>query len=468
MPQISHIKYKDINEARRFDADFFKPEYLLLREKIKNMKNEKLISFLLNDKVITWHTPSKQNEKFYWWNIKFIKTDNLRENYINHNFNDYLSEQWNDELRASELKKWDIIVTIIWASEKVVWRVSIVREEDLPANINQNIGLIRVNQNKINPDLLNIYLNCKYWRGYLHSLSRQTEQVNLNCREVENVLVPIFSQVIQQEISKIVQTAYNKNQQSKQLYQEAEDLLLTELWLKNHTISHTLTFSTTKKAVDEAWRYDADYFQPKYDELIEKIENYKWGREQLVNLTTYINNWNQPPYSESWNIKFFSQKWIKDKWIDYSFLESTEEPMVESSFFDEEKNKPSLVSKWDILYYSVWANLWYCHTYLADEKIAVWSFINIIRTDTSKFDSVAMWVILNSMIWRMQADRDKSWVAQPYIYAKNLRKFKIPLINPQLQKEISDKIKESFKLRNESKELLEQAKKMVEDEIEKE
>ena len=50
----------------------------------------------------------------------------------------------------------------------------------------------------------------------------------------------------------------------------------------------------------------------------------------------------------------------------------------------------------------------------------------------------------------------------------NKHNFKIPLINPQLQKEISDRIKESFKLRNESKQLLEQAKKMVEDEIEKE
>ncbi|MBR4633617.1 hypothetical protein IKO50_01300 [bacterium] len=49
-----------------------------------------------------------------------------------------------------------------------------------------------------------------------------------------------------------------------------------------------------------------------------------------------------------------------------------------------------------------------------------------------------------------------------------MNKIKLPLINSQLQKEISDKIKESFKLRNESKELLEQAKKMVEDEIEKE
>jgi hypothetical protein len=42
------------------------------------------------------------------------------------------------------------------------------------------------------------------------------------------------------------------------------------------------------------------------------------------------------------------------------------------------------------------------------------------------------------------------------------------LIDPQIQQLISAKVQESFKLRNESKQLLEQAKKMVEDEIEKE
>ncbi|MBU1129572.1 MAG: hypothetical protein KJ949_03010 [Nanoarchaeota archaeon] len=49
-----------------------------------------------------------------------------------------------------------------------------------------------------------------------------------------------------------------------------------------------------------------------------------------------------------------------------------------------------------------------------------------------------------------------------------MQKIKIPLLPSSIQNEISEKIQESFKLRKESKELLEKAKKMVEDEIEKE
>ena len=457
MSQISHIKYKDVIKAWRFDANFFKPEYLSLREKINNIKNDKIISFLSNDKVITWHTPSKQNEKFYWWNIKFIKTDNLRENYINHNFDDYLSEQWNEEIKASQLKQWDIIVTIIWASEKVVWRVSIVREEDLPANINQNIALIRVNPEKINPDLLNIYLNCKYWRGYLHSLSRQTEQVNLNCREVERVLVPIFSKEIQQKISEIVQEAYDKKQKSKQLYQEAEDLLLIELWLKNHEISHTLFFLTTKKGIDNAWRYDADYFQPKYDELIKKIKDYKWGRDFLINC---INIHDKNFIPKIWNLyKYIALSNISEQW----FI-----PDYEESYWEELPTRARrLLKQWNVIISSVEGSLPSCamiENEFDGTLCSNWFYV----LDSEIINSECLLVLFKSSIIQALLKKWCSWTILASISKDELNKVPIPLIDQKIQKEISNKIKESFKLRNESKELLEQAKKMVEDEIERE
>lgn len=460
MSQISHIKYKDVIEAWRFDAEYFKPKFL---EMISNLEKKWCFVLWENAKIRWWkRLPLWENFSDDW--IPYIRAEDIKNWFVDYENSPRISEDLHKILINYQTKKDDVLITIVWNS---VWDVWFIKFDLDKCNLTENACKI-IDLNWINADSFFAFMLSEYWQNQIHREKVWTAQPKLALERIRRFKIPNINENVQQKISEIIEIAYSKQKESKQLYQEAEDLLLAELWLKEHVFTHTLTFSTTKKWVNEAWRYDADYFQPKYDELIEKIENYKWGREYLKELTTYINNWNQPPYSENWDIKFFSQKWIKDKWIDYSFLESAEEPMVESSFFDEDKKKSSLVSKWDILYYSVWANLWYCHTYLADEKIAVWSFINIIRTDTSKFDSVAMWVILNSMIWRMQADRDKSWVAQPYIYAKNLRKFKIPLINSQLQKEISDKIKESFKLRNESKELLEQAKKMVEDEIEKE
>ena len=66
----------------------------------------------------------------------------------------------------------------------------------------------------------------------------------------------------------------------------------------------------------------------------------------------------------------------------------------------------------------------------------------------------------------MQAERDKSGMAQPYIYAKNLRKFKIPIIKTDTQQKIAELIRKSHESRKKAKELLEEAKHKVEELIE--
>jgi restriction endonuclease S subunit len=139
-------------------------------------------------------------ESYYGGDIKFIKTDNLRENLIQDNFDHFLSNEGNEEIKRSALKENDIIVTIIGATYDIIGRACLIEKEILPANINQNIALIRVDKNKISPFYLNIYLNTFYGRGYLHYLSRQTEQVNLNCREVEELHIPFFRLTFRREL----------------------------------------------------------------------------------------------------------------------------------------------------------------------------------------------------------------------------------------------------------------------------
>ncbi len=46
MPQISIIKKSDIQEAHRFDAEFFKPELLKIRIQLEKNNSQNLINFL--------------------------------------------------------------------------------------------------------------------------------------------------------------------------------------------------------------------------------------------------------------------------------------------------------------------------------------------------------------------------------------------------------------------------------------
>ena len=68
---------------------------------------------------------------------------------------------------------------------------------------------------------------------------------------------------------------------------EAEELLLEELDLLDYKPKHTLTFSAFKKEINQTERIDAEYYQPKYEEIIKKIENYKNGFDIVKNILNF-------------------------------------------------------------------------------------------------------------------------------------------------------------------------------------
>jgi len=88
-------------------------------------------------------------------------------------------------------------------------------------------------------------------------------------------------------------------------------------------------------------------------------------------------------------------------------------------------------------------------------------------TLNTDFNSIVLQVFLQSIAGKLQFEKEKMKTAQPKISTKEMNRFKIPLIKPQIQKQIAEKIIESHRLKKESKELLEEAKRKVEEEIEK-
>lgn len=75
-------------------------------------------------------------------------------------------------------------------------------------------------------------------------------------------------------------------------------------------------------------------------------------------------------------------------------------------------------------------------------------------------------LVLNSPIVKMQAERDAGGSIIQHWKPSEIEKVVIPVLPLNIQKEISKKIQESFRLRKEAGELLEKAKQLVEDAIE--
>ena len=313
------------------------------------------------------------------------------------------------------------------------------------------------------PEYLTTFLNTKFGMADIKRRARQSiNQTNVNPEEVKEIRIPILDMELQQEVAIRLQNANQKRIVAQSLYSSAESYLLECLGMQDFVANpDAYNIKTLKESFLEGGRIDAEYYLPKYDDLERLIESFECAR--LSDLCTLIDHGKQPPYVEGGEVRVFSQKWIGDKGIDYGFIDSTEEPMTSLSFATD--NPEYVCRQNDIVYYSVGANIGYCHNYLSDVPMMPGSFITIIRADKSKINPLYLGFVLNSFIGRTQAEKRKSGTAQPYIYPKDLKEFIIPLIRPEVQAEIAQHIQRSFALRKEASQLLEEAKLSVEQAI---
>lgn len=449
---ISIINSKALLNWTRIDAEHYQVEYLDFRKKFNHLNTAPLRELVVQ-KIMTGHTPPMKNQEYYGWPIKFIKTNNVRTNKIVWEFDDFLSEKGNKTIARTSLKNGDILVTIIGATYDVVGRTAMVDELLLPANINQNIVLIRIDPKKIGRHYVNLFLNSKYWRLCLWSMSRQTEQVNLNCTEVESIEIPIPSVSFQSEIASSVQLAHAEQEKSKSLYAEAEKILLSELGLLDWKPTEGNIDIKTSDEVRLFGRCDAEFFQPKYDELFERL--WKFQIKELGDLVDYIKGiepWTDE-YTENDGVPF-----VRVSDVDIQGIERIEKK-VSFRLADEYDGKYS-PKKGDILFTKD-GTIGIC--FVVNENIkAVLSSAFLRFQKKEEIESEYLALILNSIISKLQIERLSGGAIIAHLKPSDAMTLKIPILSPVIQSKISSLIISSHEARKHSKELLERAKRAVE------
>ena len=190
MPAFSVVPFSQVEHDQRMDADFYHPVYLdelpywhRLEERVGTVSLGRVISA----PVRTGRTPKAREIVPGEPCIRFIKTDTVREGSINFDDADLLPMR---VVTAHDvIPDQAVVVTIIGATAEIVGRAAIVRSDDPECVTNQNVAVINT-QATFDPYFLVAYLQTKWGRNQIWKQSRRTGQVNLNCREVERILVP--------------------------------------------------------------------------------------------------------------------------------------------------------------------------------------------------------------------------------------------------------------------------------------
>ena len=446
--EISVVKLSELNNESRVEAEYFSKENLKL---LANLSNYGCIPILNVANSVTdgIHTSIDYDENS---SINLISAGSPKENVFDLSRSVFISEKAHKENPRTALRKNDVVISTVGT----IGNCAVVDESILPANSDRHVGIVRLNVEKYSPYVLSTFLLSKYGRMQTLRESTGNVQLSLFLYKIRELLIPNFSDTFQSKIESIVKSAHAKLEESKSLYSQAEDLLLGELGLKDWQPKNTL--HTTKKFSDFAQngRLDAEYYQPKYDDLFEKLSCLNCKRlGKIVSIKKSFDP-GSDAYQET-GIPF-----IRVSDISKDGIEKTELHLSPIDF-----DIPELKPKKDTILFSKDGSIGIAYKVQSDLNVFTsGALLHLVTTDSSILPDY-LTLVLNSVVVKLQAERDSNGAIIQHWKPSDIENVIIPILPEQIQKKIASLIQQSFECRAQSKQLLEDAKRMVEAEIEK-
>ncbi|GBD53290.1 N-6 DNA methylase [Microcystis aeruginosa NIES-298] len=319
---------------------------------------------------------------------------------------------------------------------------------------------VRTEESKILPEYLVAFLNSKLGIWDLKRRARiSINQSNINAQELAAVKIPLLNIKFQIKLKKLFEKAHCDRLKAIAIYQQAEDLLLTELGLKDwKPTEESIAVKSFSESFLSSGRLDAEYYQPKYDEIETTIM--KYGFIELIKISKNVSTgftYDSADFVDN-GIDIIRINNITQYGLDLS--NSVKISPDNSSLRLKDKVAPGAI----LISMSGSIGLCCC---IQDEINA---FINqrIMKLYPVDFDGNVLAMIINSVIGKMQLHRVGTGGVQTNLSNSDILNLKIPKLPVSVQQSMSQSINKSLNFRQKSKQLLEIAKIGVEKAIETE
>ena len=166
----------------------------------------------------------------------------------------------------TSLRTNDVLITTVGT----IGNSAVVQEELLPANADRHLGIIRISdESPVDPYFLATFLNSFFGRFQTVRESTGNVQLNLFIEKIRELLVPTLPCI--KSVSEQTQAAYHKQREAKDFIASAESRLVSALGLEGLDLSPTKCYARNFKEMQAEERFDAEYFNPKYQRLIRKL-----------------------------------------------------------------------------------------------------------------------------------------------------------------------------------------------------
>jgi type I restriction enzyme, S subunit len=441
----SIIKKSQLEGVLRIDAEYYQPEYLEVAKRLKDSKT--LNSYIYDIKNgFDFRDFTDEGDVYY------LRTGDFDDDGF------YLEKTVKVDSAKAKNKKICLNDGDLLFTRKGNWgKVDIVKNDIIKSSIiSSEIMQIRTKNDVLNPYYLLIFLKSKY--GFLQ-IERNIHGVsNFSITQESLSNLKIFLIENQEIIEKICIDADSQKNNSLKLYQQAEDLLLEELKLSNS--DNRKSFVVNFSEIEEAERIDAEYFQPKYFELIKHIKENCNG-VKLGDLVTIKKGFE--PGAEEY--KEEGKLFIRVSSLSRNEINLAEEKYLSEKLYEELKNDYQ-PKKGEILLTKD-ATPGIAYVVKDDIEGIISGGILRLKLKNKDVEDEYLTLCLNSIVGQMQAERDAGGSVIAHWKPEQIKNVIIPILLKDKQQKITSLIRESFAARVKAKELLEEAKKKVEEMIER-
>jgi len=448
MTNFSIIQKNQLEGALRLDSEYYQPEYFIDFTKgnwkpIKDVlkKCQYGLSLAMNDKKIGY-------PMFKMDNIEdaFLLEDDVR-------YADISKETFGN----FKLKKNDIFFNRV-NSEEFVGRTGI-NKLNLESTFASYLIRLQPNEAEILPDYLNIFLNSKFGLRQIKKYARRAvNQANVNAEELKQFKIAILPMAVQKEIEKLSNESWSEIQKSKLLYQQAENLFLEGLGLNGFDNEERLSSIVNLSDVESAHRIDAEYFQPKYKIIEDRVAKYNVHKlGDLVSMRKGIEV-GAEEYQEEGRIFIRVSSMTK-----FGIVESDQKYLSDKLY---EKLKDDFEPKKGEILLTKDATPGIAFVLKKDIQGIVSGGTLRLKLKIKEVEAEYLALCLNSKIGQMQAERDAGGSIIAHWKPEQIKNVLIPILPKETQQKIAELVIQSHEARKKSKELLEEAKRKVEEMIE--
>ncbi|EAH4831003.1 restriction endonuclease subunit S [Campylobacter jejuni] len=454
--EVSVLKLSEVqkdNESKRIDSEFFKKEYFDAMETMQLNQVEYLGD---NMKFNSRYSQPKYDETS---KIKVINSQYIRNEYI-----DYENAKSG---YGKIVPKESVLINATGVGTLGRVFINIL---DFDFSIDSHINVIVVkNKTYLNPYFLAIFLQSYYGQiQIIRYYSGTSGQIEIYPRDFNYFKIPIFPMEFQLEIQNLVKDSHKALEESKELYKKAEEILYLELGLdpknplqslldsktNNPTNSPNISIHTLKESFLKTGRLDSEYYQSKYEDIEKFIKSYPNGYDSFSSIINNKDTNFTPKNNEN-----------------YSYIELANignNGNISEPISDLGKNLPTrarrIVSKGDVIISSIEGSLSSCAliTQEFDKHLVSTGFFVL---NSKLLNGETLLVMFKSQIFQEYLKKFPSGTILCATNKEELSKILIPKIDSTTQEKIAKYIQESFNLRKKSKQLLDNAKIKVEEQI---